>query len=103
MAKLMLPVAYKREREINRRREYINRLKDLGCVVAGADMMDEHGHWLIDESYLLDVMQKEEYLRDHPEAVDETPKMDPEEARQLLLELQAFRNRKKSGQEKLYY
>lgn len=103
--KIFLPVRYKTARELNKRIEIIQKLKDLGVIVAGFELKDDYGKWLIDTSFLLDVLQKEEYLRAHPEATSDVPEATGEQralAQEFLREYQAWRERKKAGEVKVF-
>ena len=105
MPKIFLPVKYKAARELDRRVEIVQKLKDLGVVVAGFEMHDEHGHWLIETSFLHDVLQKEEYLKAHPEATPDVPEAtgaEREAAQMFLREYQAWRTNKQAGAVKVF-
>lgn len=104
-AKIFLPVRYKTAKELNRRIEIVQKLKDLGVVVAGFELKDDYGKWLIDTSFLHDVLQKEEYLREHPEATPDVPEATGEQremAQAFLREYQAWRTRKQAGEIKVF-
>jgi hypothetical protein len=104
-AKVYLPVRYKKARELTRRVEIVQKLKDLGVLVAGFEVKDSYGRWLIDTSFLHDVLQKEEYLKAHPEATPDVPEATGEQramAQAFLREYQAWRNRKEAGEVKVF-
>ncbi len=106
MSKLILPISAAMRNPSTERQAIILRLRELGAIVAGADLPKEN-YYYIETAQLRDFLQKEEHLAaaeaaKKPKLVGPRMVPDPEASKEVLHWMRQDRKHKEEGTKEYY-